>query len=134
MNTILGSPFLAEWAPTVIGGALSLASGLSLIRIRRAARRARNAVADATERHYHVLEAIREGICIVDRELRVTHINDEAERILDRTAEAGVGFPLVSCFCTSARTHGRMIVALTLWRCNMAAMSASRTTTRSVCR
>jgi diguanylate cyclase (GGDEF)-like protein/PAS domain S-box-containing protein len=94
MNTILGSALLAEWAPTLIGGALSVTSGLSLIRIRRAARRARTAAADATERHIHVLEAIREGICIVDADLRVTHLNDEAERILDRTAEAGIGFPL----------------------------------------
>ena len=85
---------LAEWAPTLIGGGLSLASAVCLIRIRVAARHARNAVADAVERHFNVLEAVREGVCIVDADLRVTHMNDEAERILDRTAEAGVGFPL----------------------------------------
>ncbi|HYW52488.1 MAG TPA: EAL domain-containing protein [Dongiaceae bacterium] len=85
---------LAEWAPTLVGGGLSLASAVCLIRIRVAARHARNAVADAVERHFNVLEAVREGVCIVDADLRVTHMNDEAERILDRTAEAGVGFPL----------------------------------------
>ena len=85
---------LAEWAPTLVGGGLSLVSGLSLVRIRYAARRARRAAANAVERHSNVLEAIREGVCIVDADLRVTHMNDEAERILDRTAEAGIGFLL----------------------------------------
>ncbi len=87
---------LAEWAPTFVGGGLSLVSAVSLVRIRYAARRARCAAANAVERHFNVLEAIREGVCIVDADLRVTHMNDEAERILDRTAEAGVGFPLAN--------------------------------------
>src|ERR1700681_1539434 len=85
---------LAEWAPTLVGGGLSLVSAVCLIRIRIASRHARTAAADAAERHFNVLEAIREGVCIVDADLRVTHMNDEAERILDRTAEAGVGFLL----------------------------------------
>ncbi|HEY0382628.1 MAG TPA: EAL domain-containing protein [Candidatus Elarobacter sp.] len=86
--------FFAEWTPTLVGGALAVASATSLVRIRRAARRARTAAADAVERHFNVLEAVREGICILDAELRVTHLNEEAERILDRAADAGVGFPL----------------------------------------
>ncbi|MDQ6926473.1 MAG: PAS domain-containing protein, partial [Candidatus Eremiobacteraeota bacterium] len=85
---------LVEWAPTLVGGGLSVASAVSLIRIRFASRRAHSAAANAVERHFNVLEAVREGVCIVDADLRVTHMNDEAERILDRTAEAGVGFPL----------------------------------------
>jgi diguanylate cyclase (GGDEF)-like protein/PAS domain S-box-containing protein len=85
---------LAEWAPTLVGGGLSLVSAASLVRIRYSARRARRAAANAVERHSNVLEAIREGVCIVDADLRVTHMNDEAERILDRTAEAGIGFLL----------------------------------------
>src|SRR6202163_1988529 len=78
---------LAEWAPTLVRGGLSLVSAVCLIRIRIASRHARTAAADAAERHFNVLEAIREGVCIVDADLRETHMNDDAERILDRTAE-----------------------------------------------
>lgn len=85
---------LAEWAPTLVGGGLSIASAVCLIRIRYAASKDRKTADDAVERHFNVLEAIREGVCIVDADLRVTHMNDEAERILDRTAEGGVGFLL----------------------------------------
>ena len=47
---------------------------------------ARGMAADAVERRYNLLEAIREGIYIVDADLRVTHVNDEGERLLHRTA------------------------------------------------
>ena len=88
--------FLAEWAPTLVGGALSAASATALFRIRHAARHARNAAADAIERHVNVLEAVREGVCIVDADLRVSHMNEEAGRLLDRAAGAQVGFPLAN--------------------------------------
>jgi diguanylate cyclase (GGDEF)-like protein len=50
--------------------------------------------ADAVERRYNLLEAVREGIYIVDGDLRVTHVNDEAERLLQRTADEMVGCEL----------------------------------------
>jgi len=50
--------------------------------------------ADAVERRYNLLEAVREGIYIVDPDLRVTHVNDEAERLLHRTADAMIGVEL----------------------------------------
>lgn len=46
------------------------------------------------ERRYNVLEAIREGLYIVDLDLTVTHVNEEAERLLHRTADDVVGQPL----------------------------------------
>ncbi|HEX3551530.1 MAG TPA: EAL domain-containing protein [Candidatus Elarobacter sp.] len=55
---------------------------------------ARGIAADAVERRYNLLEAIREGIYIVDEELRITHVNDEAERLLHRTAEDLIGVEL----------------------------------------
>ncbi|MEA2721457.1 MAG: hypothetical protein QOJ39_3321 [Candidatus Eremiobacteraeota bacterium] len=54
-----------------------------------------NAVAaDAVERRYNLLEAVHEGVYIVDPELRVTHVNDEAERLLHRTADTMIGVTL----------------------------------------
>ena len=51
--------------------------------------------ADAVERRYNLLEAVREGIYILDEELRVTHVNDEAERLLQRTAVDLIGLELI---------------------------------------
>jgi diguanylate cyclase (GGDEF)-like protein len=50
--------------------------------------------ADAVERRYNLLEAVREGIYIVDADLRITHVNDEAERLLQRTADQMIGVEL----------------------------------------
>src|SRR6202011_1027295 len=50
--------------------------------------------ADAVERRYNLLETIREGIYIVDEHLRITHVNEEAERLLHRTADQMIGFDL----------------------------------------
>ena len=55
---------------------------------------ARGIAADAVERRYNLLEAIREGIYIVDDDMRITHVNDEAERLLHRTAEELIGLEL----------------------------------------
>jgi diguanylate cyclase (GGDEF)-like protein/PAS domain S-box-containing protein len=50
--------------------------------------------ADAVERRYNLLETIREGIYIVDDALCITHVNEEAERLLHRTADQMIGFSL----------------------------------------
>jgi diguanylate cyclase (GGDEF)-like protein/PAS domain S-box-containing protein len=50
--------------------------------------------ADAVERRYNVLEAVREGLYVVDTDLCITHANDEAERLLHRTADTLVGVRL----------------------------------------
>ena len=55
---------------------------------------ARNIAADAVERRYNVLEAVRDGVYIVDDHLRVTHVNEEAERLLHRTADEIIGMEL----------------------------------------
>ncbi|HEY0614254.1 MAG TPA: EAL domain-containing protein [Candidatus Elarobacter sp.] len=55
---------------------------------------ARSIAADAVERRYNLLEAVRDGVYIVDEDLRVTHVNDEAERLLHRTADEMIGVEL----------------------------------------
>ncbi|HTD32918.1 MAG TPA: EAL domain-containing protein [Candidatus Elarobacter sp.] len=55
---------------------------------------ARSIAADAVERRYNVLEAVRDGVYIVDDHLRVTHVNEEAERLLHRTADEMIGMEL----------------------------------------
>ncbi len=55
---------------------------------------ARGIAADAVERRYNLFEAVREGIYIVDEDMRITHVNDEAERLLHRTAEDLIGLEL----------------------------------------
>lgn len=47
-----------------------------------------------TRRHGTLLEAVQDGVYIVDPELRITHVNEEAERLLERTADTLVGEPL----------------------------------------
>jgi diguanylate cyclase (GGDEF)-like protein/PAS domain S-box-containing protein len=86
--------FVAEIAPALASLALAAGGATSWLRSREAVRRARSAADDAVERRYNVLEAVREGIYIVDAELRVTHINEEAERLLNRTADTVIGVPL----------------------------------------
>ena len=86
--------FAAEIAPALASLALAAGGATSWLRSREAVRRARSAADDAVERRYNVLEAVREGIYIVDAELRVTHINEEAERLLNRTADTVIGVPL----------------------------------------
>jgi diguanylate cyclase (GGDEF)-like protein/PAS domain S-box-containing protein len=55
---------------------------------------ARAIAAEATEQRYNVLEAVHEGMYIVDAELRVTYVNEEAERLLRRTADGMIGADL----------------------------------------
>ena len=64
------------------------------VRGREVMEAARGIAADAVERRYNLLEAVREGIYIVDEELRITHVNDEAERLLHRTADDLIGLEL----------------------------------------
>ncbi len=47
-----------------------------------------------TRRHGNLLEAVQDGVYIVDSDLRITHVNEEAERLLERTADTLVGMPL----------------------------------------
>jgi diguanylate cyclase (GGDEF)-like protein/PAS domain S-box-containing protein len=55
---------------------------------------AKSIAADAVERRYNVLEVVRDGVYIVDHDLRITHVNDEAERLLHRTADDLIGLEL----------------------------------------
>ncbi len=55
---------------------------------------ARGTAARAVEERYNVLEAMHEGLYTVDNELRITHINEEAERLLRTTAGEIVGVTL----------------------------------------
>ena len=89
----MNSVFLACTALALSAVAAFLASRW-WIRGRAVMEAARVIAADAVERRYNLLEAIREGIYIVDADLRVTHVNDEAERLLHRTADEMIGLEL----------------------------------------
>jgi diguanylate cyclase (GGDEF)-like protein/PAS domain S-box-containing protein len=72
----------------------ALAVALLAHRLRRsgtAADAARSAAADAIEKKLNLLEVVGDGIYIVDDGLLVTHVNEEAERLLRRPAGALVG-------------------------------------------
>lgn len=75
----------------VAGLAGTVAFALWSHRLRRAERAARRAAEDAVERRFNVLEAVADGIYIVDEALVVTHVNDEAERLLRQTSAELVG-------------------------------------------
>src|ERR1700688_4339948 len=57
---------------------------------RRARKRAFKVAEDAIERRFNILEAVADGMYIVDNDLIVTHVNEEAERLV-----AGCGEVLV---------------------------------------
>jgi diguanylate cyclase (GGDEF)-like protein/PAS domain S-box-containing protein len=76
---------LAIVAALAVAGAIACA--LIARQARRSARAAEHRAADAVERRFNVLEAVADGIYIVDDALVITHVNDEAERLL-RTASA----------------------------------------------
>jgi len=63
-------------------------------RLRRAAASARRLADDAVERRFNVLEAVADGIYIVDDMLTITHVNEEAERLLRSTSALLVGVRL----------------------------------------
>jgi diguanylate cyclase (GGDEF)-like protein/PAS domain S-box-containing protein len=75
----------------VAGLAGTVAFALWSHRLRRAERAARRAAEDAVERRFNVLEAVADGIYIVDESLVLTHVNDEAERLLRQTSAELVG-------------------------------------------
>ncbi|MDB5071201.1 MAG: hypothetical protein JWM87_2312 [Candidatus Eremiobacteraeota bacterium] len=73
-------------------------AGLRALRLQRRLRAAEAvtagaaaAAADAVEKKLNVLETVGDGIFIVDGDLRITHVNEEAERLLRSTAGALVG-------------------------------------------
>jgi diguanylate cyclase (GGDEF)-like protein/PAS domain S-box-containing protein len=82
----------------IVVTALALAAIVSLVvwllRLRFAVQAARTAAEDAIERRFNVLEAVGDGIYIVDEQLRITHVNEEAERLLRTTADGLVGTTL----------------------------------------
>lgn len=71
-----------------------LALCAAIVRLLLLLRRARAAEADAGERRFNVLETVGDGIYIVDADLRITHVNEVAERLLRSTAGNLVGVPL----------------------------------------
>ena len=56
---------------------------------------ARATAADAAERRFNLLEAVGDGVYILDDDLRFTHVNEEAERLLGVIAGDLVGKRLV---------------------------------------
>jgi len=83
---------------------LTIVCGLGLIstaalaflcrRLVGAATSARRVADDAVERRFNLLEAVADGIYIVDETLTITHVNDEAERLLRSTSAKLVGVRL----------------------------------------
>ena len=57
-----------------------------VVRLRTAATRLRRNRDEAIERHVHVLQAVADGVYVVDEDLRIGHLNPEAERLLPRLA------------------------------------------------
>ena len=84
---ILIAALILAVTAALAGGAAALAA----LRSRGALRAAQRAAEDARERRFNVLEAVGDGLYIVDEELRITHVNEEAERLLRITADALVG-------------------------------------------
>ncbi len=81
-------------AAAVLGAAPAAALAMVTMRLRAAAHAARAAADRSAEHAFNVLESVSDGIYIVDDELVVTHVNQEAERLLRSTADALVGRPL----------------------------------------
>jgi len=54
-------------------------------------RSARATADDAIERRFNVLETVGDGLYIVDESMRITHVNEEAERLLRAMAGSLVG-------------------------------------------
>jgi diguanylate cyclase (GGDEF)-like protein len=76
---------------SVLGLIGAFALACSCRRLRRAAASARRLADDAVERRFNVLEAVADGIYIVDDMLTITHVNEEAERLLRSTSALLVG-------------------------------------------
>ena len=86
---------LLIWIALLLLTVGSLAAGILLQSARKTLDEDRAEIdAVVSERRYNVLEAIREGLYIVDLDLNVTHINDGAERLLHRNSEDVIGLPL----------------------------------------
>ncbi|MFN2460819.1 MAG: putative bifunctional diguanylate cyclase/phosphodiesterase [Candidatus Velthaea sp.] len=72
-----------------LGAVAVLVRKLAVLRATAASGRA--AVSDAVERRYTLLESIPDGVYIIDEADRITHVNEEAERLLRSTAGDIVG-------------------------------------------
>jgi diguanylate cyclase (GGDEF)-like protein/PAS domain S-box-containing protein len=74
--------------------AATLTVAILVPRLRRssaAVESARSAAADAIEKKLNILESVSDGMYIVDHDLVITHVNEEAERLLRSDAGALVG-------------------------------------------
>jgi diguanylate cyclase (GGDEF)-like protein/PAS domain S-box-containing protein len=78
-------------ALAVIALAALVAVGLWAARMLHVVSGARAAAADAIERRFNVLETVGDGIYIVDETMSITHVNEEAERLLRSLAGDLVG-------------------------------------------
>ncbi|HYZ15002.1 MAG TPA: PAS domain-containing protein, partial [Candidatus Acidoferrum sp.] len=83
---------------TVVLALVALGLALWGLRSQIAARKARAAAAEAAERRRNVLEAVGDGIYIIDTTLQITHSNEEAERLLRTPAGALLGRRLHEVF------------------------------------
>jgi diguanylate cyclase (GGDEF)-like protein/PAS domain S-box-containing protein len=72
-------------ALALVGGGVWAARMLTVVRGARAE------AADAVERRFNVLETVGDGLYIVDEGMRITHVNEEAERLLRAIAGSLVG-------------------------------------------
>ena len=110
---------LAALALVLLGGGVAAAAVRAVLRARAEAAAARGTAAHAVEQRYNVLEAMHEGLYILDAEYRITHINEEAERLLRTTADEVVGAaletivdPLASELLPDVRAAGRSGIAI----------------------
>jgi diguanylate cyclase (GGDEF)-like protein len=71
--------------------AIATAAILRIFALRRRIAHAERIASEHVEQRFNVLEAVGEGLYIVDESMRITHVNDEAERLLAATADALVG-------------------------------------------
>jgi diguanylate cyclase (GGDEF)-like protein/PAS domain S-box-containing protein len=83
-------------AIVLLGFTIAALVGLVLyvVRLRTDAAGLRRDRDEAIERHVHVLQAAADGVYVVDEDLRIGHVNAEAERLLGTTAAALLGHGL----------------------------------------
>jgi diguanylate cyclase (GGDEF)-like protein/PAS domain S-box-containing protein len=75
----------------IVVAALACAALLSFGTYRRLRIQNAAAIRSLTEKRYNILETIPDGFFILDREMRFTHVNEQAETLLHRSAAELIG-------------------------------------------
>ncbi len=85
---------VAGWFLAAARARASAAASAEAAAARAEAEEAQSALDEALEKQYNVLEAVHEGLYVIDDELVVTRMNEEAERLLRVGAGEAIGAAL----------------------------------------